>query len=517
MNELSVKQNNCNLIYRLNVKTFFDFDGDGTGDLIGVLNRLPYFVALGVNTLVLEDVFEADTFGATDFSRVSPAVGSIEDLESLVAATHAADLKLYLSIPLRFTSSSYSWFEKSAVSSSLNPYREYYIWKKGKDEKGKNPPDSRKNLSGTSAWTHYGNGVWYYNLFGVNTPLLNFDNPRVRKEILEMLGVWHDRGVDGFLLENTPFSQLGSRSVEPKNLYNAAEDLFGAEDAPYYRLLREIKDKFKKDISVLLNAERGMDARVYCYLLSGETSVANGVILDSPLHHNQLIPKNFSLKGFIKNYLNIQNEIATGSLLYAFEDGKHGRLLSDFVPSSDNAFAGAKMLSVLFFCAKITPVLYQGQEIGMYESSKKCFEVCARSPFAWDNRSFAGFTDGDYCAFSVNDNYRKINMMAESSDPESPLSFYRKMISFRKTSEALTEGGFEDHSKGNVIAFLRPSTAETLLVIANLTESHLNYKLPTPLSTKEAECVLSTYALVGKTLHETIGLRPFEARIYRVK
>ncbi|MBO4472800.1 MAG: hypothetical protein J5765_03220 [Clostridia bacterium] len=191
MNDL-VSIAKSSVFYRVAVRSFFDSDADGVGDLRGLIAKLPYFLYLETDSVILTDVIESDHDGVTDFCRVDPAVGTNEDLEELIAAMHSENLKVYLSFSPIFTSTAHSWFEKSAKSPDLNHFREYYVWKSGKDAKGKTPPDDRKTRSKESAWT-FQKGYWYFSESGKGRPSLNYDNLRVRKEMLEVLRFWREK------------------------------------------------------------------------------------------------------------------------------------------------------------------------------------------------------------------------------------------------------------------------------------------------------------------------------------
>ena len=141
----------------------------------------------------------------------------------------------------------------------------------------------------------------------------------------------------------------------------------------------------------------------------------------------------------------------------------------------------------------------------------------ARSPFQWDNNPNAAFTDSAFAAYPINDNYHKINLLSESTDENSVFTFYRRMIAYRKSSSALTFGSFRDYSQGHIITFVRESDTERILLIANITGKPLNAKLPKPLIGESALCELCNYSIVSKTLNDTLGLRPYEVRIFRLR
>ena len=517
----------AHVVYRIYVKSFFDSDGDGIGDVKGITSKLSYFRSLGISALSLTSVFETDSddlfFSVTDHKRINPAIGSLSDLDELIQTAHSMDIRIYLSFPLGFTSSSHSWFEKSREGVNLNPYREYYIWKKGN---GKSAPSGDRTPFKTPVWyCDDKSGEWYYSYFGMRYPELNFDNPRLRKEIIDTLRFWIDNGVDGFTFENVHFATDKPLLADQALLYKSGEDLF-TEGRGIYRMLREIREKCA-DIPILLDPFI-VSSDIYPYLISGEKPIADALIDKTLISETALFGKNaFSAKDFTEEYLHSQTAPFARKTVIAFDEKDHSRLLSKFAsPSDERNISAAKMLCALLFTAVASPSVHQGEEIGMTDflrfktGEHKGYTAApellhARSPFQWDNNRNAAFTANPYSAIPVNDNYHKINVLAEIADPDSVLSFYRRMITFRAASPALLVGTFRDYSDGNLLCFLREADNEKLLLIANPTPKPLNAKPPRELLGRSALCEICNYGVVSKTLNETMGLRPFEVRIFR--
>ena len=518
------------VIYRIYTKSFFDSDGDGIGDVKGVTSKLSHFSSLGIGALALSDILETDSddflFGVTDYKRVNPALGTLSDIEELIQSAHSLGIDFYLSFPLGFTSTAHTWFEKSRAGVDLNPYREYYIWQKGK---GKSAPSADRTPFKTPIWSYDEKSrEWYRSYFGNKYPELNFDNPRVRKEIIDVLRFWIDKGVDGFIFENVYFATDKPLLAEETLLYKAGEDIF-TEGRGTYRMLREIKEKCPADIHVIL-APQNVSSDIYPYLISGDKPVADKLIDTSLILDTEVIAKRaFSIKEFAERYLRMHSSACAPDILIAFDDKAHSRLLSKFVTPDDDRFVPAgKMLSALLLCAVATPTLYQGQEIGMTDfTSFKANEhknytaapelLHARSPFQWDNNRNAAFTANAYSEIPVNGNYHKINLLAESADSDSIFSFYRRMLSFRASSPALQRGSFRNYSDDTLLCFLRETETERLLFIANPTPKPLNAKPPKEFLGVSALCEICNYGVVSKTLNETMGLRPYEVRIFRLR
>ncbi len=519
---------NSSVIYRIYPKSFFDSDGDGIGDLKGIVSKLPYFVSLGVDTLALTSFLETDSdsalFSVTDFCRINPALGSMDDFEDLLEKAHNCGIKIFLSFPIAATSSSHPWFEKSKSATTLNPYREYYVWRAGR---GKNPPDTLKTRFKTPVWSHDGkSGEWFRCFYNEKYPELNYDNPRVRKEIVDVFRFWRQKQVDGFMIENLAFSTEKMLLRDQKTIYTVSEDLFD-DGKLIFRVLRDVKEKVEEDFPIILCTE-GVDFGLFPYLLQKQKPIADSLVNGALIAGTDLIThSSFSLKDFVKSYLAIQESVCAPSLTLAFEDKDHSRLVSELAKVADETHPfAAKFLCVLLFCAQTTPCIFQGEEIGMsnFVFSKKDARpgvdpalFHARSPFQWDNNPNAAFTDAEVAYFPANANYHKINLLTQMDSQDSIFAFYRKMIAFRKASSALSIGKFTDYSQGSLVCFVRSSDSERLLVIANASAKHQNANTPAELLGESAVCEICNYPIVSKTLNKTMGLRPYEVRIFRLK
>ena len=517
------------MIYRIYVRSFFDSDGDGIGDLKGITTKLPYFSSIGIDTICISSILESDGkdyyFGVTDHRRINPALGTLSDLEGLLNEAHKHNLRVYLSFPLSFTSLSHTWFEKSRASTSLNPYREYYIWRTGK---GRSVPEKTRTIFNTPLWAFdKRSGEWYRCLHGEKYPDLNFDNPRVRKEILDILRFWRGKSVDGFIVENAHFATDKILLPDQTPLYKPGEEFF-TEGRGLFRMLRDIKEKCDGTFPLLLDTE-STALGISPYLLSTDSPVADELIISDCIASDNIIDKqSFSMKEFIKTYLSIQNSVCATKTLLAFGSKDHSRLLSRIASPSDSTYIpAAKLLAALLLSSKAIPSFYQGEEIGMSDfttfkqSEHKGYTndpnlLHARSPFQWDNNPNAAFTENTFSAIPVNENYHKINLLTQWSDDESVISFYRRLILFRKNSSALQDGSFRDIPNGDILCYLRETENESLLIVANPTAKPLNAKLPKELIGKSALCVLSNYNIFSKALNATMGLRPYEVRIYRL-
>lgn len=515
------------VVYRVYPKSFFDSDGDGIGDLEGVKQKLSYFRTLGADIIALSSLFESNYdfvgYGATNFCRVNPALGTQEDFDRLIEDAHEKGLRLFLCLSLFSTSAQHEWFEKSRVPSEMNPYREYYIRRKGKNARGTTPPDDRKNYWGDTAWSYdKSSGDWCLNEYGKDFPVLNYDNPRVRKEILDVLRFWLGKGVDGFLFDRVHFGETYSLPIDKTS--SSKEDFFES-GAALCRILTEAKEKIEESFPVIITVDRE-DPEFLRTLLVKNGGLADSLCIEAPISPLSLNRKcAFSQKKFLSDFSATQAEPEDLNLSFEFENPTQQRVLALFETDFDRSAAAAKFLATLHLTARTTPILFQGAELGMTNSSGKkirenaLFEQAGDtscSPFPWDNTANAGFSElTPY--LRVDANYHKINVAAEAADPESVLSFYHKLIAFRKESSALLEGDFKDCSRGDFLLYLRASESERFLIMANASSRPANYSLPEELRSEVGVCEISNYSLVTKSIHSTIGLRAYEVRIYRLK
>ena len=522
---------NSSVVYQIYPKSFFDSDNDGIGDLKGITQKLPYLVKLGVDVIALSSLFESDldsdVFAVTDYYKINPVIGSIEDFEELLTAAHAAQLKVFLTLPISYTSSGHEWFEQSKKQEMGNLYREFYDW--SPEQKGKAAPDAQKNYVGASIWIYEkSNGRWFKTAYGAKTPLLNFENPRVRKEFSKIFSFWIEKGVDGFIVDNARFVMKRIVLSDLKPLYKVNETLFDV-GGPLYHVLHETMGKEKDSIPIVLNAT-STQRSVFPYLTDNHKPCCHSISAEYLISENRLDALgDFSFKAFLKEYCALQSSLPGKDLSFMLEDVNHIRFISRIAEDHDPLYpVVAKFLAGLLLTSSATPILYQGEEIGMgnfplakgtsaLRPGENNAILHTKSPFQWDNNPQAAFTEATFPYLPVNENYHKINVLSESQNPESILNFYCRLISFRKTSSALSFGTFTDYSEANVLCFIRESDTERLLIIANTAQKPINYRIPEAFLGQSAVCELTNYTIFSKPLHATIGLRPYEIRIYRLK
>ncbi|GEM_PF-5494496 len=534
-----MNQNANKVFYEIHVPTFYDSDADGVGDLLGIVEKLPYIASLGVDAICLTSFLEttnANTFyEVSDYCRVNPQIGESEDLVELLSKAHELGLSVFLSFPVSCTSDGHNWFEKG--KSATSSYRQYYVRSSGKGKSGSNPPDKIKNRLGESRWAEDGIGGFYRNTFGISSPDLDLNDPLVRKEFCQIALYWKKFGADGLVLSSLDFSIEKIAIKAGKMLYNPSASLY-SEGKENYTLLKEIRESVGEDFYIALRGGKA-DEIAACYLTKGKNPPVNAVFFSDMTEHSLFpVEKSVSLKKIVKQYANALSSALFENRIISLEDPMHARFLSSFdgFDSEEKYYYAAKTLAAMLLSAPGFVWLFQGEEIAMsnlvFRQSvlpsekanpedldlKPDYVPEKSDPFQWDNKRHAGFTEADFPITPVCDNYVKINATIQENDPQSVLNFYKKMIEYRKAEPCLSLGDFHAYTKGNplISAFTRSEGDDSILVIASLSDENVNYTLPEEIAKRGGKCEFGNYKLCSKFLHETVGLRPFETRIYKL-
>ena len=509
---MEMRGNGNTVIYDINVPSFFDSDGDGIGDIRGVAERLPYVVSLGVTDISLTMLFERSDldkiYATTDFMKPDLRIGTTDDLETFIHMAKDAGLRVILPIPVRAVSYSHPWFENATstvTKKEYNLFKDYFIWKKTKTKPTEN---------GTKYLFHDAVGEWYLTTED-GFPLLNLDNPRVRREISDVIAFWRGKGVDAISLVGMNFSVRKAGKGVDEPVYKVSEEIFDIGRGSY-KLLRDIREKdLLGEDGKLYLVNTQTDHYTIPYLL-GDSALADIIEYSDVIAATACdVKEKFKLSVFLEKCLHSFSSKVVEKVCNVFEDSEHDRLLSHILDRSEYQASAAKALSLLFFTLPGVHRVYQGQEIGMLDriNGKKSEKDL---PMQWDSRVNAGFSAARFPWRSVHPDYSRINVAAQENDPESPLSFFRKMIAFRNAYPILNSGEIKVVSTENkdVCAFLRTKGDAKLLVVCSFSEKEINYALTSELLYERSECILSNYSVVSRSLHKTIGLRPYEARVY---
>ena len=550
------------IVYQIYPRSFMDSNGDGIGDLQGIISKLDYLKNLGVNVIWLSPVYESPNddngYDISNYQGIMREFGTMTDWDELLQEIHRRDMKLIMDLVVNHSSDEHKWFVE-AKKSKENAYRDYYIWRKGKD--GKEPNNWYSNFGG-SAWQYDERSDEYYlHLFSKKQPDLNWENPNLRNEIYEMMQWWLDKGIDGFRMDVINFiskpEEMPDGEPKPGKKY--------ASGSKYYRNgprihehLQEMNNKVLSNYDVMTVGEMpGVIPELAEIYTKEENKELNMVFqfehmgLDNgPNGKWDLKPLDLlDLKKNLTKWQKALEDKGWNSLYFNNHD--QPRIVSRFGNDGSLRKESAKMLATLLHMMKGTPYVYQGEEIGMtnvqfdsiedyrdieihqfYQEQleegtpeEKIMESIyvkgrdnSRTPMQWDDTENAGFTTGTPW-IKVNDNYKKINAKEAMTDPNSVYHYYRKLIELRKEQEVIVYGSYdlllENHPE--IFAYKRSLNGETLIVICNFSEKEIETDLSRELSYNASELLISNYFDTDVELKGTMLLRPYEARVYLLK
>ena len=522
--------------YQIYPKSFQDTTGSGTGDLQGIIRRLPYLQALGVDVLWLSPVFASpqvdNGYDVSDYRAIDPMYGSLEDMRALIAAGKERGIGIMLDLVLNHSSDQHRWFQE-AKQSRDNPYHDYYVWRDGEEDR---PPNEMRACFGGSAWTWVPQvQQYYFHQFAPQQPDLNWENPQVRRALYDMILWWMDQGVEGFRLD-----VIDQIAKEP--------DRGITGNGPrLHEFLRELSaETFQKGCLVTVGEAWGADverAKLYSAPDGSELSMVfqfEHIGLDQQPGKEKwdTAPLDFvALKRCLAKWQTGLHGCGWNSLFLNNHDLP--RTVSRWGDDGAYRVASAKLLATMLHGLEGMPYIYQGEELGMtnihlpieayrdleslnlYEARKAAgypeAEIMAslyarsrdnaRTPMQWDASPHGGFTTGTPW-LTENPNYREINATAELADPDSVFHYYRRLITLRKTYPVFVHGDFTllepDHP--SLFVYRRKLARQSLLVICNYGGGETAWSLPA--GWDDAQCLISNYPdrLPGR-------LRPWEARI----
>ena len=526
------------VVYQIYPKSFQDSNGDGFGDLQGIIKRLDYLETLGINAIWLSPVFkspQADNgYDISDYRDIDPTFGSLDDMEELINEAKKHNIRIMMDLVLNHSSNEHRWF-KEAKKSKDNPYHDYYIWRDG--DEGVPPSDMKACFCG-SAWEYVPEiGQYYFHQFLPEQPDLNWENPKVRRAIYDMILWWMDKGVGGFRLD-----VIDQIAKEPDKRIT----INGPRLQEYFKELS--RETFQKGDLITVGEAWGADterAKLYSNPDGSEFSMVfqfEHIGLDQKEGGEKwdLAPLPFKkLKKIMAHWQNELYNCGWNSLFWDNHDLP--RIVSRWGNDREYRVESAKMLAILLHGMQGTPYIYQGEELGMtnvqydIEDYKDCEIINmyherlekgyskdeimksiyakgrdnARTPMQWDDSANAGFTTGTPW-IKVNDNYDKINAKSQVNDPDSIFSCYKKLVQLRKDYPVFVDGKFtlllEDDE--NIFAYSRKNEEKTMIVVCNFFDK----EIPMPLAKEcgDMEVLISNY----KDTSDMSVLRPYEARMY---
>lgn len=526
------------VVYQIYPRSFQDSNGDGIGDIQGIISRLDYLERLGINAIWLSPVCSSpqddNGYDISDYQNIDPMFGSLEDMELLIAEAKKRDIRIIMDLVLNHSSDEHKWFIE-AKKSRNNPYHDYYVWRDG--EEGTPPNDMRANFGG-SAWEWVPEvGQYYFHQFSIKQPDLNWENPKLRQELYDMINWWVDKGVGGFRLD-----VIDQIAKEPDNKITA-------NGPRLHEFIQELsRETFQKANLITVGEAWGANperAKLYSNPDGSEFSMVfqfEHIMLDQQEGKEKwdLAPLPFlKLKEILNKWQTSLYGVGWNSLFWDNHDLP--RIVSRWGNDGEYREESAKMLGTLLHGMQGTPYIYQGEELGMtnvqYEiEDYRDIEIMnmykerleagydkadimrsihvkgrdnARTPMQWDNTENAGFTTG-MPWIKVNPNYIKINAASQMDDEKSIFHYYRKLVSLRKEYDVLVDGKFRMYlpEDENIFAYERVNDRQKMLVICNFFDK----EIPCPLQ-KEREGKKLILANYDNAATSEV-LRPYEARIY---
>jgi len=536
------------VVYQIYPRSFKDSDGDGVGDLKGIISKLDYVKSLGIDAVWLNPIYASPNddngYDVSDYRAIMKDFGTMEDFDLLLKEMHKRDIKLIMDLVVNHSSDEHEWFKQSR-SSRDNKYRNYYHWWPA--EKGKPPYRWSFFDVNSDAWKYDAQTDSYYlHYFSQKQPDLNWENPKVREEIYDMMRFWLDKGIDGFRMDAFQFASKDTTWPElPKGYEKDIIKYYGVGPHLHDYLQEMNKEVFSKyDIMTVAEGAGSspQDAMLFVDPARRE--------LNMVYHFESVdIGKHLSDFGLVKYkaiFSRYDKEFKDKGWLAIFlANHDQPRMVSKFGNDSPEFRAiSSKMLSTFLMTMRGTPYYYYGDELGMdnirfssiddyhdldtrnkyialknkggdlesfLEGQKQTSREDGRTPFQWDAQKNAGFTTG-MPWIKINPNYTTVNADQQEKDPNSILNYFRKLVRLRKNEPTLIYGKFQlvDESNTAIFAYTRELNGKKLLILLNFTSKNASAK--TEINLKTAKVLMNNYT----TQSTSEELRPYEAIIYQL-
>ena len=545
------------VVYQIYPRSFKDSNGDGIGDINGITEKLDYLKELGIDAIWLSPVYQSPNddngYDISDYQAIMEEFGTMEDFDRMLAEAHKRGIRIVMDLVVNHTSDEHAWFVESKKSKE-NPYRDYYIWREGKD--GKEPNNWGSVFNG-SAWVYdETTDMYYLHMFSKKQPDLNWDNPKVRGEVFSMMNWWCEKGIDGFRMDVISMISKAEGLPDGKvygGLYGDASPY--VQNGPHvHEYLQEMNKEVLSKYDLLTVGECAGVTIEEAKKYASNKGTELGMVFQ--FEHMDLDQGEFSkwsdkkvkLTALKENLTKWQNELegkAWNSLYWCNHD--QPRIVSRFGnDSKEYREVSAKMLATCLHLMQGTPYVYQGEELGMtnvpfasidefkdIESINAYHEyvesgliskedmmryLCyksrdnARTPMQWNNQENAGFTTGTPW-IKVNPNYVEINAEEEVKRADSVFSYYKKLIALRHQEEVIVYGHYELllPESEELYVYTRELGEEKLLVICNFTENEVSYTVPDEFVGKEI--LISNYE--EQEIKKELSLKPYEAIVIR--
>ncbi len=530
------------VIYQIYPKSFQDTNGDGIGDIQGIIQHLDYLKELSVDAIWISPIYKSPQvdsgYDISDYQDIDPIFGNMNDMDQLIKEAKKRNICIIMDLVLNHCSDQHKWFIE-AKKSKDNPYHDYFIWRDG--VKG-TPPNEMLAYFGGSAWEWVPElGQYYFHLFTPQQPDLNWHNPKVREELYSMIRWWMDKGIGGFRLDVI-------------DLIAKVPDLKIAQNGPLlHDYVRELsKNTFQTGENIVTVGEAGNTGVEGALLFSNPNGSELSMVFQfehMDMDHNKVNQINWmidfdlvKLKKILSKWQNQLENRGWNSLFLANHD--QPRIVSRWGNDKEYREASAKMFAVMLHGMQGTPFIYQGEELGMtnypFKSIDECEDIAAinlyermlkagysnedamelirkdgrdnaRTPMQWNTNSNAGFTE-EKPWLAVNPNYKEINAKEQVNNPNSIYYFYRKLIRLRKEYSIFTDGSYRllDAENPNSYSYIRETKNDEMYVVCSFSDKVIPLDIPETFR-HDAKILIANYDTNINTDKE---LQPFEARIY---
>ncbi|AYV67706.1 MULTISPECIES: glycoside hydrolase family 13 protein [Niallia] len=543
--------------YQIYPRSFMDSNGDGIGDLKGIITKLDYLKELGIDCIWICPMYKSPNddngYDISDYQDIMDEFGTMDDFDLLLYEVHQRGMKLIIDLVINHTSDEHEWFVESR-SSLNNPKRDWYIWRDGVDGK---EPNNWESIFGGSAWKlDEATGQYFMHIFSTKQPDLNWENEEVRKALYNMINWWLDKGIDGFRID-------AISHIKKEEGLKDMDNPLGLDYVPSFDkhmnvegiqpFLEELKNETFAKYDIMTVGEANGVKVEEAELWVGETKGKFNMVFQ--FEHLDLWDneKNYGVDVMeLKQVLNkwqkgLENK---GWNALFIENHDKARSVSTWGNDKEYWKESAKALGMMYFFMQGTPFIYQGQEIGMtnvqfptieeYDdvatknlyklkreegfSHKEVMEIIwstsrdnSRTPMQWSSDEYAGFSDHTPW-MGMNPNYLDINVESQKQDPDSIYHFYKKMIELKKSGPILTYGTFDlvDEENKQVFAYTRTLDDKKMVIISNLSAEEAVFENRV-VELEHENLLLANYPVEEHEPTTSISLKPYEARLYTCK
>ncbi len=543
-------------VYQIWPRSFCDGNGDGIGDLWGVLSKLDYIASLNVDGIWFSPLYPSPNsdygYDISDYRNIHPDYGNLDVFKQVLDGAHERGLRVFMDLVVNHTSDEHPWFIESKKGKD-NPYHDYYYWRKGKGKKS--PPNNWDSLFEGRAWEYDEElDEWYLHIFSKKQPDLNMANPKVREEVKDIMRFWLDMGVDGFREDVITYIS------KAEGLPGAKVKLPAATGMQYYTNLPKVHDylaEFKRDVLDFYDCFTvGEGPRMEPSVALGYVKEGPDKVLDMMINFSHMeadcfitdfLQRPFNLKKLKKAFTRWQLDMyGKGWNALYLENHDHPRVISRYGSEKYRVESG-KMLAASYIFQRGTPFVYQGQEIGMINTpldslddykdimthnnariarslglpkktvlklAQKASRDNARTCMQWSDGKNGGFSEVEPW-FVVNPNYPQVNVESQLDDPGSLLNFYRDALQFRRDNPIVIYGDYAEHysKSSQLYVYERNYEGKKLLVICSFTEKPVRFDAPDGIELNEQAQVFGNYD-ANFVIANGFTSRPYEMRVY---